>query len=119
MIADKIQLNGVDYRVRVNWAAYAAFCAHVGINDLSAIEDASKMKPEDLKWFIFFALREGEKAEGRELQLTPDEVESALNIPDVNLFFAIMAKQSGIKTTDIKSGDVIKKKKPSLFRLRR
>lgn len=103
MQKDFIEIGGKSYRVEANWNATVDFLEARGTNDLSALQALGQISPIDATLLMVSCVREGERLEGRECDLTaaalgemrPAEVASA-----ISQFLAVYVKQSAPKVPE-------------------
>lgn len=74
MRKDFIEIGGRERRVEMNWNAIVAYLETSGQNDLQALSSLSNLKPTDLAGLMAAAINEGESLEGRESNLTAQDI---------------------------------------------
>jgi len=91
---DKINLNGHDYRVEVNWNAIAAYLETSGREDVRDLAGLATIKVTDLAGLLAAAINEGERLEGRESSLTAKEVGAMAGVMEMAEFVQIFTRQT-------------------------
>ena len=94
---DRIEINGVAYRVEVNWNAITAFLEASGRDDVQSLIGLSSLRPSDLAGLLAAAINEGERLDGRESSLTAEEVGTVAGFDTMAQFIQIFAKQTNPK----------------------
>lgn len=111
-----VKIRGKLYRVEVNWNAFEEFARLKGV----AITDAlslSLQEGDNLKVMMTAALREGERLEGRNFDLTPVQVGEILTPIAVKQFIDVyrehyLAEDEGQQEPAAGEGGEDAKKKP-------
>lgn len=106
----KLTINNKMYSVACNWRAIEEFAELNGIKTIQGLAKISDMDISALPAFIHACVREGEKMDGRELELTVDDVRDHINMSVVAHFMAIFREQSTFDAP-ARSGGVAKKKR--------
>lgn len=91
---DRIELNGIAYRVEVNWNALVAFLEASGRDDVQSLIGLSSLKPSDLAGLLAAAINEGERLEGRECALTAEKVGAQAGFDTMAQFIQIFTRQT-------------------------
>jgi len=105
--------NGQKFRVEINWNSIADFCEVQGLNEISALDNISKLKVTDVGALIWCGVREGERMDGNEFTHTIRDFSAKMLPSNVSDFMAILSKQIG---TGEKEKPESKKKAKSLFK---
>lgn len=115
---NKVDIGGRQYRVEFNWNALADYCDLSGISDLSKLDNLGVISAHEMRSFIFCAIKEGERMDGRELEMSPVELGALLRPADIGKIMGIYSIQttSGVEQEGTKKKDDLpKKKKFSIF----
>lgn len=106
-----IELDGKKYRVEFNWNTITEYCEIKNIEDLSALDSLKNLSASDLRLFIYCALKEGERMEGKEFLVSVLDLGGILKFQDIQHLMQVFKKQSSF-TLDSKEppGDVKKKR---------
>lgn len=91
---DYMMVAGSRRRIEVNWLALAAFLKEVGRDTMDGLADFSQLRPSELPALIAAAANEGERLEGRECNLTAQEVGETMRPSDAGAFLNIYIAQS-------------------------
>ena len=110
----KITIRGKMYSVACNWRAIEDFADMNGIKTIQELGKISDMEISALPSFIHACVREGEKLDGREIDITVEEVRDNINMSVVAHFMAIFKEQSTFGAPE-KSGSKKKLKRKSLL----
>lgn len=105
-------IKGKKYPVLICWAAIAEFCETKGVQDLSAIENLSRLNAKDIQILMFWSLFFGCKSENETFPYTCDELGLIIGPVEVTEFIKEFARQmkSLIPKSDVKNIEDIKKK---------
>lgn len=91
---DQITLNdGRTFRVELNWNALVNFLESSGRDDVRELVNLSTLKPSDLAGLLAAGIHEGERLEGREVNLTAEEIGEAVGFGVMGTFIQIFTKQ--------------------------
>lgn len=91
---DQITLNdGRTFRVELNWNAIVAFLESSGRDDVRELVNLSALKPSDLAGLLAAGIHEGERLEGRDVTLTPEEIGTVSDFRVMGAFIQIFTKQ--------------------------
>lgn len=89
-----INIAGKKCRLEFNWNALTEYCGLTGITDLSAIDNISHISASDMLIFIYCAVKEGERMEGREFSLQPLDLGALLRPADIGEAMIVYSLQS-------------------------
>ena len=114
---NKIKIAGRTFRVEFNWNAMADYCDLSGISDLSRLDNLGVISAHEMRTFIFCAIKEGERMDGRELELSPVDLGALLRPDDIGRIMSIYSSQttSGINHVNNNQGEETKKKRRFSF----
>lgn len=115
-------VGGRVFRVEFNWNALADYCELSGLEDISKLDSLSTVTATDMRTFIFCAIKEGERMEKREFDLSPLDLGAMLRPADIAEIMKIYANQTrGAEAEEQASSTSAqaKKKRPFRFRLSR
>ena len=93
MKSDYMFINGRKVRVELNWSTIAAFCAQKGTSTIEFLSAASKLPPADMALLLVCAVKEGERLDGNDCDITVDDV-NALPLREINRFLDIYVRQA-------------------------
>lgn len=113
---DYIVIDGNKYRVEVNWNAIIAFCEFKGVEDLSALGDIVNMKPRELSVLMHYAIREGEAADGKECNLSAEDIARNCRMKEISDFLNIYKKQAFSGKEEAAESAPAEKKRRIIFR---
>lgn len=91
-----ITIAGKKHRIEFNWNALSLYCEKIGINDLSAIDNIAHITPADMLIFIWCAIKEGERMDSREFEMSYLDLGAVLRTADIAEAMKIYAKQTKI-----------------------
>lgn len=91
-----INIAGKKHRLEFNWNALSLYCEKIGINDLSAIDNIAHITPGDMLIFIWCAIKEGERMDSREFEMTYLDLGAVLRPAEIAEAMQIYAKQTKI-----------------------
>lgn len=106
-----IELGGRRFRAEYNWNALTSFLVATGQDTMEGMSDL-KMRPSEIAKMIFFAVREGERLDGRELDITEEWIGENLDTQKVVEIFSIF----NAHTSNGAKAEPGESKKKSLFR---
>ena len=109
-----VKIRGKLYRVEVNWNAFEEFARLKGATITDALS-LSLQEGDNIKVMMTAALREGERLEGREFDLTPVQVGEILTPVAVTQFLEVYREQylgGEGEHKESNKGDEDAKKKP-------
>lgn len=114
---DYIKIGDREFRVEVNWNTIVSFCEMKGYTSLDALESlSSNLTPADLRELMHASIAEGERLDGRNLDLSPIELAGMVKMNNISEFMKIFSSQCNANVdVETKASDV-KKKKSFLFR---
>ena len=93
-MVDQITLtDGRTFRVELNWNAIVAFLESSGRDDVRELSNLSTLKPSDLAGLLAAGIHEGERLEGREVNLTAEEIGEVSDFGVMGAFIKIFTKQ--------------------------
>jgi hypothetical protein len=107
-----IELAGKKYRIEFNWNTITDYCEIKNITDLSALDSLASLSPGELRQFLHCAIKEGERMDGRELEITAVEFGGMLKFDDIQKLMQVFQKQSSFPGVSTSAGT---KKKKRLF----
>lgn len=118
-----INIAGKKHRIEFNWNALSLYCEKIGINDLSAIDNIAHITPADMLIFIWCAIKEGERMDSREFEMSYLDLGAVLRTADIAEAMKIYAKQTKIdaepgNTNDSDPSAAKKKRRLPWIRLR-
>lgn len=90
---DYMIIGGVKYRVEVNWNTITNFLAATGHDTLQALAQIANLKPSEISALIVEAIREGERLDGRDCNLTALDLGTILQPKHVGEFMDIYIRQ--------------------------
>lgn len=100
MQADYITLsNGIRYRVEVNLNSIEAICAALNIDDFSRIDNLASLKINEVKTLIHCCVAEGERMDGRTLELSATNLAGFFHINTIQEFMTLFNRQATISVT--------------------
>ena len=91
--------NGLKYRAEVNLNALEKFCNATGITDFAKIDQMQSMCLGDIKTLIHACITEGERMDGRTLELDATELGAQFRLTTVAEFMQLFASQSQMRAT--------------------
>ena len=94
MMKEYLRIGGKAYRAEANWNAIAAYCRRKGVTDLAGLDVLGNVGVEDVIPLMHCCLKEGERLEGRDLDLTEDDLGSLANAATVGAFMQLYVRQS-------------------------
>ena len=94
MKKDTIVIAGKTYRVEVNWNALSAFLAAVGRDSIEELASFNTIRPSEIAALIWAGIREGERLEGREFNISVLDIGAVIGPADVAAFMEIYVRQS-------------------------
>lgn len=100
-----INIAGKKHRIEFNWNALALYCEKIGINDLSAIDNIAHITPADMLIFIWCAIKEGERMDSREFEMSYLDLGAVLRTADIAEAMKIYAKQTKIDAEPVNIND--------------
>ena len=93
-----LKVGGREYRAEANWNAVAAYCRRKGVADLGGLDVLGRIGVEDVLPLMYCCLKEGERLEGRDFDLTEDDLGSLANAATVGQFMQLYVRQSQADT---------------------
>ncbi len=106
-----IELEGKKYRIEFNWNTITEFCELKNISDLSALDSLKNLSAGDLRLFIHCALKEGERMDGKEFNITALELGGILKFHDIQRLMLVFKKQSSFSVASEVTTKEVKKKR--------
>ena len=94
MKKEYIEVGGKKYRVEANWNAVAEFCAKKGAVKLSQLDILSRLGVGDILTLMHCCIKEGERMDGRDFELTEQDLGSVANAGVISRFIALYVAQS-------------------------
>lgn len=91
---DYIKIGAKSYRVEANWNATADYCRRKGVTKLSEMDSLADMSPDDVLTLMHCCLKEGERMDERDIDITSEDLGSMINTQKMNEFIRIYASQS-------------------------
>jgi len=110
-----IELGGIKYRVEFNWNTTASFLAATGRDDMASLVTFS-FAPTDMTALVRCAIKEGERLEGREFNLTAEEIGEYLTATKVMEVLRIFKIHNGADDNENEDVEAKESKKKGLFR---
>lgn len=71
-MADRITINGRDYRVEANWRALTSYLKEAGMDSLEAVADVISLKPSCIGALMAACINEGERQDGKDTKVSAD-----------------------------------------------
>ena len=87
-------IGGVQYRVEVNWNAIGYFLSLVGDDSIGGLTKIDHLRVSQYTSLVAACIKEGERLEGRDVNLDPLKLGEIFRIPDFKEFTEIYNKQS-------------------------
>lgn len=115
---NSISLAGRKLRVEFNWNALANYCKLSGMNDLADLDKIVNITAGDMRAFIYVAVVEGERMDGREFELSEEDLGAIMRPADISEIMKIYAEQTKVTGGQTPSPATPVKKK-GLFRLKK
>lgn len=109
-----VTIGGRQYRVEFNWNAISAFLVESGRDTMEGLASLTTLRPSDIVPLAYAAISEGERLEGRSLEITRENLGENLNAGVIREIIGIFAEQNSNGGGD-ESEPVEKSKKKSLF----
>lgn len=100
--------DGTQVRIEVNWNAIQQVAESEGIKNLAEFDQISNLPPKKFPKLIYESAKEGERMDGRELQMTENELKEKIRFVQIQRFNGIYYDQS---VTDDNLDDAGGKKK--------
>lgn len=94
MIKEYINLDGKKYRVEANWNAVADFCRRKGVVNLTQLDILSRIGIDDVLTLMSCCIKEGERLDGKDFDLTEQDLGSLANASVVSEFITMYVQQS-------------------------
>lgn len=91
--------NGFKYRAEVNLNALEKFCNATGITDFAKIDQMQTMSLGDIKTLIHACITEGERMDGRTLDMDATALGAQFRLTTVAEFMQLFAAQSQMRVT--------------------
>lgn len=111
MQKDYIILSGKRYRVEVNWNAMLDFAERVGISNMGELMDVNELDLKNVPDLCAAGIREGERLEGRECNITAKEVSEQIVPREMMRFVGIYVSHISPKLPE-EEGDGEEKERP-------
>lgn len=89
-----ININGKEYRVAANWNAIRDYCMRKGITDLRKIGNVLCFGLDGVLTMAHCCIKEGERLEGRELEIDEMELGTIMMPVDMTRFLEIYTRQT-------------------------
>lgn len=83
-----------NYRVEANWNATLDYCDRKGVTELSALDNLGQLTPGDLTIMMHCCIKEGERMDGREFNMTELDLGGILRPFHIGEFVRIYQEQS-------------------------
>lgn len=96
MAKDFLKIGDKEYRVEANWNAIAGFCRKREITDLAGLDILIHIAIDDILPLMHSCITEGERLEGREFQMSEEELGSIVNTVTMGEFMRIYARHSQV-----------------------
>ncbi len=100
-----------NYRVEINWNSHIEYCSMKGIKDLSGLDDLANLSVGDLLDFIWCSLKEGERMDKRNFNITPLDLGALLKPTDIISFLNIYKEQCQVSITKTDTQGEVKKRR--------
>jgi len=94
MVARYITISGTRYRVEFNWNAVMAFLVESGNDTMDGLLRLKELKPSELTALTAAAIVEGERIDGRECNLTKEDIGRVMNATTMREIVNIFVEQS-------------------------
>ncbi len=117
MAARYITLDGTRYRAEFNWNAISAFLVESGRDTWDGLSCLKEIRPSDLAALALAGITEGERLDGKKLELSKEDIGRMLTTDSVRELIAIFVdhNSNGTGTSEPKQ-DATPAKKKSIFR---
>lgn len=111
MMREEITINGKRYRVAANWNAIRDYCRRTGVTDLNEIGNVLWLGLDGVLTMAHCCLKEGERLDGRELEVSEEELGAVMGPVEMAGFVQVYVRQTtaGLPGTT-ETGDESKKK---------
>lgn len=107
---DFVTINDREFRVEINWNAISEFLDQRNYS-LSELSNFADFSAKDINTLLYCAIQEGERMEGRKLELSMQDICSELDAGDIGQFLEIFRKHYLEKNAGSEEGGEGAKKK--------
>lgn len=110
-----INIDDKNYRVEINWNAIADFSEMTGITNLAEFDNLQTLTPRQILTLLVACVREGERQDGRVLEMDEKTFGGIMRPQHIGQFAAIYQSQVAVNIPSDEE-KVEKKKKRKIFR---
>lgn len=102
---DCVEIDGKEYRIEYNFNAIAEFLEMTG-RSLGDLTDLGEISAKEMLTLIWCGISEGERLEGRKMEIGRDELGAVIGPEDIKIALDILSKHFSGQGTgeDAKSG---------------
>ncbi len=93
MVPTYITAGGKKYRVEANWNAIVNFLKSVGRDSFKDFSEIMTLHPSDVAPMMAAAINEGERLDGRDTHVTPEDLGAVCSITELTEFIEIYSAQ--------------------------
>lgn len=94
---DRIIIDGLSYRVEVNWNTIVHFLEATGRDNVQELASLTDLRPSDLAGLLAASINEGERLDGKQVAFSAEDIGGLVDFATMAEFIAIFTRQTSPK----------------------